>query len=72
MSVHIFKLKDGSLSFNVSMKVKIMKQAKNYYLYKGVIIWRNTRPGHYLKYNAIGYGAADTLKGMKELIKGKD
>lgn len=38
--------------------------------YKGVTIWRNTtRPGA-LRWSAIGYGAADTLAGMKELIRG--
>jgi hypothetical protein len=36
--------------------------------YRGVNIWRNTEPGPRLRWSAIGYGAADTLAGMKSLI----
>lgn len=46
---------------------------KNYYFYKGVIIWRNTTPGYALRYTAqTGSGqklAADTLAGIKQLIR---
>ncbi len=38
-------------------------------IYKGVQIYRNTSPGYRLRYTALGYGAADTLQGMKQLIK---
>lgn len=37
--------------------------------YRGVIIWRNTRPGYALRWSATGYGAADTLAEMKALIR---
>ena len=37
--------------------------------YMGETIWRNTKPGSYLKWSCLGYGAADTLAGMKELIR---
>jgi hypothetical protein len=37
--------------------------------YRGVIIWRNTRPGYALRWSATGFGAADTLAGMKALIR---
>ena len=42
---------------------------KSYHVYGGVIIWRATEPGR-LRWSAIGYGAADTLAGMKALIRG--
>ena len=38
--------------------------------YMGVTIWRNTTPGARLRWSAIGYGAADTLEGMRRMIKG--
>lgn len=42
---------------------------RNFVAYRGVIIWRNTRPGHALRWSATGYGAADTLAGMRALIR---
>ena len=41
---------------------------KNYHEYRGVIISRATEP-HRLRWSALGYGAADTLAGMKALIR---
>jgi hypothetical protein len=41
-----------------------------YYDYMGVTIWRNAKPGYILRWSAIGYGASDTLAGIKELIRG--
>lgn len=41
---------------------------KLYHEYKGAIIWRNTEP-HKLRWYSLGYGAADTLAGMKQLIR---
>jgi hypothetical protein len=35
----------------------------------GRIIHRNTEPGYKLRWYCIGIGAADTLKGIKELIR---
>jgi len=35
----------------------------------GEIILRNTSPSHALRWLCIGYGAADTLAGVKSLIK---
>lgn len=37
--------------------------------YRGVLISRNDGPGHRLRWSALGYGAADTLAGMKALIR---
>lgn len=42
---------------------------KHYHEYRGVVIWRNTAGGHALRWYATGYGAADTLAGMKYLIR---
>ena len=42
------------------------------YKYMGVIIFRNTEPGYRLRYTALtskGMLAADTLEGIKELIR---
>jgi hypothetical protein len=36
--------------------------------YRGAIIFRSTDPGK-LRWSALGYGAADTLAGMKSLIR---
>jgi len=44
------------------------RNMKSYHVYRGVIIWRATEPGR-LRWSAIGYGAADTLAGMKALIR---
>jgi hypothetical protein len=41
---------------------------RNVVEYRGVIIWRN-EPGYGLRWYATGYGAADTLAGMKALIR---
>lgn len=41
---------------------------KHYYEYMGVTIWRNSEP-HKLRWYSLGIGAADTLAGMKQLIK---
>jgi hypothetical protein len=35
----------------------------------GVNIWRNQKIGYGLRWSALGYGAADTLASMKQLIK---
>lgn len=37
--------------------------------YRGVLIWRNMSFGPQLRWRALGYGAADTLAGMKSLIR---
>jgi hypothetical protein len=37
--------------------------------YRGVIMWRNTSRGYALRWSALGYGAANTLAGMKSLIR---
>jgi len=37
--------------------------------YMGETIFRNTEPGYRLRWYCMGYGAADTLAGMKQLIK---
>jgi hypothetical protein len=37
--------------------------------YMGEFIMRNTSPGHALRWSCLGYGAADTLQGMKDLIR---
>lgn len=42
---------------------------KLYHEYMGTIIWRNTEPGYALRWYSLGYGAADTLAGMKQLIR---
>ncbi len=42
-----------------------------YTVHKGAIIWRGSAHGYSLKYSSIGYGAADTLAGMKALINSK-
>jgi hypothetical protein len=42
---------------------------RNVVTYMGVNIWRNQGIGYGLKWSALGYGAADTLAGMKQLIK---
>jgi hypothetical protein len=42
--------------------------SKGYHEYRGVTIWRATEPGR-LRWSAMGYGAADTLAGMKALIR---
>jgi hypothetical protein len=40
-----------------------------YTKYMNCIIWRGAATGSRLKYSSIGFGAADTLAGMKRLIK---
>jgi len=42
---------------------------KSIVTYRGVTIWRNTSPGYRLRWSAIGFGASDTLQGMKFLIR---
>lgn len=37
--------------------------------YRGVTIHRNTARGSALRWSALGYGAADTLAGMRGLIR---
>lgn len=37
--------------------------------YMGEFIMRNTSPGYALRWSCLGYGAADTLQGMKDLIR---
>lgn len=40
--------------------------------YRGRIIWHNERPGHALRWTAAGGLAADTLAGIKALIRAAD
>ena len=40
-------------------------------MYKGILIWRNTDPSKLRWYTVMPWFAADTLKGIKQLIKGK-
>lgn len=42
---------------------------KFYWYYFGHIIYRNPEPGYRLRYNVIGVGSADTLSGIKKLIR---
>jgi hypothetical protein len=42
---------------------------KAYHTYYGVTIWRNTKPGYRLRWSALGGFAADTLAGIKQLIR---
>lgn len=44
-------------------------KARAYVPYMGEVIFRNINGGHALRWSCLGYGAADTLQGMKELIK---
>lgn len=37
--------------------------------YFGVMIWRNDTPGYRLRWSALGGFAADTLEGIKQLIR---
>jgi hypothetical protein len=40
--------------------------------FRGCTIWRNTQPGYQLRYTALtpsGHVAADTLAGIRELIR---
>lgn len=37
--------------------------------YFGHLIHKNTEPGHRLRYSCVGIGVADTLAGIKRLIK---
>lgn len=37
--------------------------------YMGVTIWRNIDRPRALRWSALSYGAADTLAGMKDLIR---
>lgn len=55
--------KSGVLSGGGDMK------ARAYVPYMGEVIFRNVTGGHALRWSCLGYGAADTLQGMKELIK---
>ena len=45
------------------------RRTRSHLTYRGVIIWRNDAPGR-LRWSALGYGAADTLAGMRQLIAG--
>jgi hypothetical protein len=40
-----------------------------YTIYRHAIIWKGAACGCALKYSSIGFGAADTLSGIKRLIK---
>ena len=42
---------------------------RTHYTYRGRIIHVNNEPGHRLRYSVLGVGAADTLAGIKQLIK---
>jgi hypothetical protein len=37
--------------------------------YRGITVFRNTTPGCALRWSARGYGAADTLDAMRQLIR---
>ena len=37
--------------------------------YRGITIWRNIDRPNALRWSALGIGAADTLAGMKKLIR---
>mgnify|MGYP001809913010 CR=1 FL=1 len=37
--------------------------------YRGVNMYRSTEPGPRLRWSALGYGAANTLDGMRRLIR---
>jgi hypothetical protein len=39
--------------------------------YRGVDLYRNTEPGYRLRWSALGVGAADTLAGLKSLVRMK-
>ena len=43
----------------------------NHHRYMGHTIWRNTEPGYRLRWSCVGVGSADTLAGIKRLIKDK-
>lgn len=45
------------------------RKARAVVWYMGEAILRNMSAGYALRWSCIGYGAADTLKCMKELIK---
>lgn len=40
--------------------------------YYNTFIWKNTSPGYALRYTACGGLAADTLAGIKELIRERE
>jgi hypothetical protein len=46
------------------------RKARAIVWYRGEAIFRNVSAGYALRWSCTGYGAADTLQGMKELIKG--
>ena len=46
------------------------RKARAIVWYRGEAIFRNMSAGYALRWSCTGYGAADTLQGMKELIKG--
>ena len=48
-----------------------MKSKRTIVRYRGVLLHRNTSPGYRLRWSALGYGAADTLEGMKQLVVAK-
>ena len=45
-----------------------MRRARFIVPYRGAVIFRSADPGK-LRRSALGYGAADTLAGMKALIR---
>ena len=42
---------------------------KLHHTYYGVTLWRNTEPGYRLRWSALGGFAADTLAGLKQLVR---
>jgi len=46
-----------------------MKKQRLVVEYMGETIWRNIDRPHALRWSCLGYGAADTLQGMKSLIR---
>lgn len=44
-------------------------KARDIVPYMGEYIFRNTSRPNALRWSCIGYGAADTLQGMKQLIR---
>lgn len=45
---------------------RVIKQARTY---RGVVIWHNPASGYALRWTALGGLAADTLEGIKRLIR---
>lgn len=44
------------------------RRSRTVVTYRGINLWRATEPGR-LRWSALGYGSADTLAGMKALVR---